>query len=633
MPSVIVALLVFAPCLAAGIGVTYLSGIALRAEERIAVGVPLGALLVGLWGWGVSVVIGFGLNSLALALFAAMACSLPGWARGAASLHDDLRDLARRVRLPWRDSESLRPLIGLLAVAWPLTVRILSLSWVTEPDGAMEAGHLATWSDGAAHLAYAGITAIGGTVPPGSPIAAGEPARYHLLVDVFGAQVSLLGVSLPSALAVTSGFLALAFPAIAYLCGVRLTASRGAALLGVVIFGAGGGLGFVNLFGDVSDSGWSALIHLPRSYARDPDAGLWMDNPTLAYLYAQRNGLLGLPLGLGALTLVTEARRERSAQALLAAGILVGLLPLANGFAYLIVAGLVACWALFDRDLPWWRFFLPVLVLGAPVAIWLQPPESSVRILVGWMADGGVGGWLWFWFRNAGPFIIGLVVAYAWKGTVRRDLLWAFAPAWLLWLVPNLVAFHPWEWNNTKYFAFWQLLGAFLVGAVVLRLARSGWAGRIAAGVAMVGLCASGALDLYRATDSVVSPIPWTTADGLRIATWVRDELPSDAVLAVAPTNTQPVTSLSGHAVVSGYPGWTFDLGIADWEGRAEDEVAILRGGPEAISQIRRYGVDHVVIGPIERSPEFRADDAWWSSNGEAVYSAGEWTVYAVPPS
>ena len=121
MPSVVVALLVFAPALAAGVGVTYLSGIALHLEERVAVGVPLGALLVGLWGWGVSMLIGFSLNSLALALFAAMACSLPGWARGATSLQDDLRDVARRVRLPWRDRESLRPLLGLLAVAWPLT--------------------------------------------------------------------------------------------------------------------------------------------------------------------------------------------------------------------------------------------------------------------------------------------------------------------------------------------------------------------------------------------------------------------------------------------------------------------------------------------------------------------------------
>lgn len=677
MPAVAVALLVFAPCLATGIGLTHLAGIPLRFEERVAVAAPLGALVVGLWGWVFAVVLGFDLTSLSSALLASVACSLPGWRRGAPLLGPEARDSWRRVRLPWRDGESLRPLVALVAVAWPLTIRIFSLAWITTPDGGLAAGHLSTWADGAAHLAYAGIVAVGGKVPPGSPIAAGEPARYHLLADVFGAQVSLLGVSLPSALAVTSGFLALAFPVIAYCCGVRLTGSRHAALVGVVVFAAGGGLGFVHLADDLRSGGLSALVHLPRSYARDPDAGLWMDNPSLAYLYAQRNGLLGLPLGLAALTLVWESRRLRSAAGLLAAGVLTGLLPLANGFAFLIVLAVAATWLLLDRppdpEAPatgppttvpegvgggalgagtgargpgpaarfvgwladrartWWWFFVPAVLLGAPVAWWLQPPESSVRVLVGWMADDGIGGWVWFWFRNAGPFIVLLAVACLWKGTVRTGFVRWFLPVWLLWVVPNLVAFHPWEWNNTKYFAFWQLLGSFLVGAVVVRLARSGWAGRAAAALAMVLLVSSGSLDLYRATDSTVSPIPWATADGLRVAVWVRDEIPLDAVLALAPTSLQPVTSLSGHAVVSGYPGWTFDIGVPDWAARAEDEKAILRGGPGALDAIDRRGVDFVVIGPLERSAEFGADESWWAANGRAVFRSGDWTVYAVP--
>ncbi len=99
-------------------------------------------------------------------------------------------------------------------MAWPLAVRILALAWVTTPDGGLAAGHLSTWSDGSAHLAYAGRFSGGGVVPIDSPIAAGEPARYHLLADFFAAQVSLLGVSLPSALAITSRAPALAVPAV-----------------------------------------------------------------------------------------------------------------------------------------------------------------------------------------------------------------------------------------------------------------------------------------------------------------------------------------------------------------------------------------------------------------------------------
>lgn len=627
----LLALLLFGDCVLVGVGLSYLAGVPLRFEERLAVASPLGALVLGLAGWGLAVPFGFDLATLTLAVAAAGVCSLPGWRRGAPEIAAEARDMARRVRLRWREPESLRPLLALLAVAWPVTIRIFSLAWITTPDGGLAAGHLSTWADGAAHLAYAGAFASGGSFPPGSPIAAGEPLRYHLLADFFGAQVSLLGPSLPSALALTSGFLALSFPAVAYLAGARLTGSRHAALLGVLVFCAGGGLGFVHLFGDLNDAGPGVLWHLPRAYARDPDAGLWMDNPALAYLHAQRNGLFGLPLGLAALTLVFRAQRERRPGGLVAAGVLVGAIPLANGFAFVVTLAVVGAWALLDRHQPWWRFFVPALVLGLPVAWWLQPPESSLRWLPGWMADGGVGGWLWFWFRNAGPFLVLLVVACVWRGTVRTGFVRAFLPVWLLWLVPNLVAFHPWEWNNTKYFAFWQLLGAFLVGAVLVRIARWGRPGVAVAALALGALCLSGALDLWSATDEEAA-IPWTSAHGLAVARWVRDELPDDAVLAVAPTNTQPVTSLSGRAVVSGYRGWTFDIGVPDWVERADDEVAVLRGGRAGREAARRRGVDYVVIGPLERQPDIGADETWWARHGEAVFRSGAWTVYRAAP-
>lgn len=634
MPSVILALLVFAPAVLAGFGLTYLSGMALRPEERLAVAAPLGGLVVALCGWGLGVALGFDLTSLSLALLAAVACSLPGWRRsgGGPGIAADGRDLWRRVRLPIRSSESLLPLVLLLAVAWPLTIRILALAWVTTADGGLAAGHLSTWADGSAHLAYAGRFVVGGEVPIQSPIAAGEPARYHLLADFFAAQVSVLGVPLPSALAVSSGFLALAAPAVLYVCGVRLTGSRAAAVLGTVLFLGGGGLGFGLLAGDLADQGWSVLLHLPRSYARDPGTSLWVDNPTLSYLYAQRNGLFGLPLGLVVLTMVWSSRGGRETGALLPAGVLLGLLPLAHGHAFVIVSAVVASWALlYDRHRPWWRFFGPAVLLGAPVAWWLQPPESATRLMVGWMADDGIGAWLWFWLYNLGPFIPLLAVATWWRGTLRTDFVPWFLPMWLLWVVPNVVAFHPSEWNNTKYFAFWYMVGAFLVGGLLVRLARTGWPGRVAAGVLVVVMTLGGVLDLYRATDSEVTIIRWATADGLTVAAWVRDEVPIDAVIATAPTNTNPVTSLSGHLVLSGYPGWTFDLGVPDWSARVDDTRAILGGGPAALEAIERRGVDYVVIGPLERSPEVGVDEAWWAANGVAVHRTGDWTVYAVP--
>jgi len=197
--------------------------------------------------------------------------------------------------------------------------------------------------------------------------------------------------------------------------------------------------------------------------------------------------------------------------------------------------------------------------------------------------------------------------------------------------VPNLVAFHPWEWNNTKYFAFWLLVGSFLVAAVLVRLARTGAPGAVAAALLAVVLTGTGVADLYRATDRSVTLIPWATADGLATAGWARRSLPADAVIATAPTNVNPVTALSGRRAVSGFPGWTFDIGVPDWSQRVDDTRAILLGGPAALDAIERRGVDYVVVGPLERAPEVGVDEAWWAANGRFVFRSGDWVVYAVP--
>jgi hypothetical protein len=103
-----------------------------------------------------------------------------------------------------------------------------------------------------------------------------------------------------------------------------------------------------------------------------------MDNPSLC-TSAQRNGLFGLPLGLVALTVLRCGVEERRPAAFATAGVLVGAVPLANGFAFVVPLAIALAWAAMDPRRPGWRVFVPALALGLPVAGWLQPAESVVR--------------------------------------------------------------------------------------------------------------------------------------------------------------------------------------------------------------------------------------------------------------
>src|SRR5205085_7341015 len=114
---------------------------------------------------------------------------------------------------------------------------------------------------------------------------------YPFLTDFLAASLIPAGTSLTSSLVLSSGLLALAFPAVFYLAGQRLTGSRAAAFLGVFVFAFAGGLGVMQLAGDIDRLGLAALQHLPREYTLDRSQNYQLLDPVLAYLRPQRSTL------------------------------------------------------------------------------------------------------------------------------------------------------------------------------------------------------------------------------------------------------------------------------------------------------------------------------------------------------
>ncbi|MEZ5137388.1 MAG: hypothetical protein R2711_00940 [Acidimicrobiales bacterium] len=619
-------------CGAVGVGLTGSTRLPLRFEERLAVAPPLGVLVVALWCWIASLAIGFGRTSVGLAVMLATLTSLHGWTLLGPDLRAEAADALDRVRRPWRDPQSLRPLLLLLAVAWPLSTRIFALAWASDGAGGIDAGHLSTWSDGAAHLAYAGRFVSGGEVPIDSPLAAGSrpattcsPAR--------SAPSSLLGTSLTSALAVASGFLALAFPRSSTCAGCACCAA-----------------------GARPWPAWWCSAPVARSASPRSSATSATTASPCSGTFARLHPRPGEPALDGQPVAGVPPRpAQRAARAAARPG---GADAGARGSGPSMPAGA------HDRRRPGGpgadRQRLRVRRadgrrrgLGAarppPTVVAVLRPGPGPRAAGGpLVAAAGLGGALAAGVdgragagRLAGvlgaqpravprPAAGGAPVA---RHRPRSVLRW-FAPVWLLWLVPNLVAFHPWEWNNTKYFAFWQLLGRSSSGPCSPGCggraspvtARSGWP---RSGCRWCCSARTGALDLARATQRSAR-IPWATADGVEVAEWIRDRTDADDVVVAAPSNTEPVIALSGRRMLSGFPGWTFDLGVPDWYQREQDALAVLRGGDAAREAVARRGVDLVVIGPLERAEPVLADGGWWEANAEVVHRQGEWTVYRV---
>jgi hypothetical protein len=301
------------------------------------------------------------------------------------------------------------------------------------------------------------------------------------------------------------------------------------------------------------------------------------------------------------------------------------------------VVALAAFWTFFTPRRQWLGFFVPALLLGLPMVLWLiSGGAAHARLQPWWLADtgGNHDGPIWFWLKNTGLLIPLMAAAFFWRGLLPPGLGLHLAPIWLWFLVPNFVVFQPWDWDNTKFFAYWALLGALPVGSLLARLLGGGFQPRalsaLLGGVLAVTLMLAGALDLARTLDRSVSAALFTDTGGIEVATWVRTHTPPRAIFLAAPEHNQPVPSLGGRAVVAGYPGWLWTYGLADWGQRTQDVDLMLRGGPGTPALLSAYGVDYVVLGPQEVNGH-RASRAYWDAHARRVYSSGEYTVYQVP--
>lgn len=632
--------LVVVVCIAAsGFGLTTWMSDRLRFEERFAIGVAAGAMVTSVTTFLAFELVGMGWGALGIGV------GLPGVA-GAIGVHrhrwvqrDGARSAWRRLRLPTARASSLRPFAAISAASLAVTTRILSLSYQTTPQG-ISAGSLAIWGDWSAHLAYAGSFAFGDNRGLDLPTAAGTGFRYHFLADFFGSVFTVSGSTLQQSMVLSEWMLAAALPPLLWCMVLRLTRSRLTAGLTLLLFTLSGGVGLWYFARDVTNDGWGIVTRLPQTYARMPDLHLWVDNTISASLYAQRSTLMGLCAGCAAAILILVSRPSWSRRGFIAAGLLIGVTGIAHAHTLLTALALAGLAWFVDRRrsdeaTTWWWFIAPAAVIGLPFAWLISPETNSIRWLLGWMAPQSDQSWPWFWLRNVG-LLLPLYVGITLIGGVPQRLRRVTTPLWLWFIVPNLIAFHPAEWNNTKYFLFWQLGGCLLVASWLNRafssavqrrplMARS--ALQFAAVLAALLMMSAGGLDTVRAMQRS-SAIPWVEHDEVSAALWLRDHSAADDVLVYGTSNTSAVAALSGRRAVSGYPGWTYDLGLPDWATRWNASRAILAGGPTADADIVSYGVDWVVIGPLERR-DFTASDTYWDEHGTLAFEQGDYRIYS----
>ena len=543
-----------------------------------------------------------------------------------------------------------RPVVSVSALAYYscwfaffcwLFSRVISL----EADG-LHTGPANNYGDLAFHFSVVTSFADGDNFPPRNPIFHGLKFTYPFLIDFLTAFYHRAGADWAAAFFLPNIVLSLALVGLMELLTEQLTQNRLAARIAPVLFFLSGGAGFLYWVRDRQQSNLSwldFLLHLPQSYTKNDELDLQWGNMLTTLIVPQRSLLLGVPVFAMIVILWWQWVHRRGAEKdqeslrysavslrlggerkyLLLAGILAGLMPLlhAHGFFSIMMVSAVMALVFFSWD--WLAFFIPAGVLALPQAWWLSGTGTKTSLFkphLGWATGDNFSKFL---ALNFGLFLLALLIAFFFQSARTRRF---YAPFLLCFIVPNVVLLAPWPWDNIKVLLYWYLLSCPLVAALIARLLtqrRMLWPVAI---LLLLALTLSGALDVLRGL-SPIEKLRLFDAEQLSVAELIKQRVPPHALMLSAPIHNS-VLALSGRQPLMGYPGHLWSHGIK-FDDRDRDLKIMYRGGAEAERLFQQYGIDYVVIGPIEYS-EFNADDGYFAEKYKAVIDEAGYRVYQI---
>ena len=614
---------------------------------RLAYGAATGLVVLSIAGFAIANLADLTIATPFAALIAALPVLLLARRDIRAGVLSDLHRLRDDVGGWWRGTPSaVGPVIyglGVIVLLWLVFDRV-----IVELDGGLSTGFVNNLGDMPFHIGVTTSFAFGQNFPPQDPEFAGTGFVYPYLSDFVTAMFVGLGASLRDAFLLGNLVLGLSFVTTLTQFTRVLTDDRLAGYLAPVLTLFSGGLGWLVFVQDAlqSEAGvLGSLGSMTRDYTIVPEGPFRWGNAITTLLVTQRSLLMGLPIALLVMILLWRLiHRERASGGVgatrlaVAGGLLTASLPLVHAHSYLVVLGTAFLLGVLFRqwrDGRWraWTWYVLIAVGLALPQVWWSTHDSVASagtffgLELGW--DHGQENPIWFWFINTGLFIpaalAGMFVALR-DRPARRSLV-LFSTAFLAWfLVPNALKLAPWVWDNIKVLFYWYVGFVPLVAYLLARMLRSTAPARLGAVALVIVLTLAGGLDVWRAA-SGQTVYGEFDRDAVALAAQIRAQTPARAVFLNAPIWNATVF-LTGRPTVMGYDGHVWSRGLP-YVDRAADIRRIYAGEPDATALLSRYGVDYILVTPIERGT-LTVNDAFVGSFTK-IAEAGEYAVYEVP--
>jgi hypothetical protein len=499
-----------------------------------------------------------------------------------------------------------------------------------------------TFSDLPFHLSLISSFAYGANSGTGefqTPFYLNENLCYPIIPDFHSAiLVGCGGASLRISVAIPSMFLLYAVTFALHSLAIQFSSLRFVPELTIICWLLASGVGWKYAFS--------------KNIRADPNANLvhafgsngytfWIHS-LIHYLLPQRSGMFSTPFNIQIVSLLFDAVEGGflNLQALLLAGLLMGLLPMLSAHSYLGVGeyAIFLCLSAFpfrnrkqwkQQVIAWGTFGVTAVILSLPQILWLMRQkrenfmqfnpiykETDARMVLGFFK---------VWWYSLGSILV-IAIGLVWSVMEKRQIEF-YRPSIGVWIVSNLIRYQPGAMDNTKvFFAGWYSLACAAVAHyAVVMWQRKKFIVRISIVLALAGGFASGCICIWKAA---FWPFPMFSKDERDIGVWVMHNTKRDAAVLAGGWHANTLMSLAGKLVTMGYGGWVWTHGLSlDARNKFMGELVRDR---ENVSKFTPQKIEYAIWKSDDHDRGFSFPPVGPESRWLLVFDIGHLRVYRI---
>lgn len=535
----------------------------------------------------------------------------------------------------------------LLAVILPivLIISVLLTNHILAPhdSGGVSSGQ-STFGDLQMHLGFVTSIAEQQKFPPNYAFLDGYLLNYPFFVNMLSSSLYLFGTSLRWAMLIPSYIISALLVGGFYIVAYRLTNRKSSSVLATVFFFLGGGFGFAYFLNGakadptVFTSIFNDYYHTPTNL---PDYNLRWVNPICDMIVPQRTTMAGWCMILPTLWLLLEGLSTKERKYYITLGILAGCMPMIHTHSFLalgmISAILFFLYMIKEQDkknyiINWVIYGCIVLVLAAPqLFFWTfrqtSGNDSFLRYSFNWVNHNDT--YFWFYLKNWGVTALFAVPAILYASKDNKKLLIACG---FIFCIAELILFQPNEYDNNKLFFIVYMILIMLVSDWLLcvwdKLKDVKGRAYLAVITVFAGIF-SGSLSIIREWKSGADYMTYS-ADDIKMAEYIKENTPSDALFLTSSYHINPVVSLAGRNIYIGSSLYVYFHGMGNENSRRNEEITTAyQGSYEELTEFcNDKGIDYVYVGKNERNSFSVSEDTL--NKLEKIYTIGTETLYKV---